>query len=56
MGTQHSLRVLGDAIICFIGGFLIVVSVIVPIALSCIIALIAVGIYVRKFNWLKERA
>jgi MFS transporter, DHA1 family, tetracycline resistance protein len=50
MGTQHSLRVLGDAVICFAGGFLIVVSVIVPIALSSMVALIAVGVYIRKFK------
>ncbi|PWY54007.1 MFS transporter [Legionella qingyii] len=41
MGAQLSLRTLGDAIICFIGGLLIVVSIILPIILCCITALIA---------------
>lgn len=41
MGTQLSLRTLGDAVICFVGGFLIVMSLILPIILSCIIALLA---------------
>ncbi len=49
LGTQFSLRMLGDALICFVGGFLIISSVIVPIALSCLIALIALIVYVRKF-------
>ncbi|MGM9454812.1 MFS transporter [Legionella bozemanae] len=41
MGAQLSLRTLGDAIICFVGGFLIVVSIITPIVLCCITALTA---------------
>ncbi|KTD05468.1 MFS transporter [Fluoribacter gormanii] len=41
MGAQLSLRTLGDAIICFIGGLLIIVSIILPIILCCITALIA---------------
>ncbi|KTD72591.1 MFS transporter [Legionella tucsonensis] len=41
MGVQLSLRTLGDAIICFVGGFLIVLSLITPIILCCITALTA---------------
>lgn len=41
MGAQVSLRTLGDAIICFVGGFLIVLSLITPIILCCITAFIA---------------
>lgn len=41
MGAQVSLRTLGDAIICFAGGFLIVFSLILPIILCCLIALTA---------------
>ncbi|WP_454785334.1 MFS transporter [Legionella sp. WA2024007413] len=41
MGAQLSLRTLGDAIICFAGGLLIVVSIILPIVLCCITALVA---------------
>lgn len=41
MGTQVSLRTLGDAIICIAGSFLIVVSLILPIIFCCIIALFA---------------
>ncbi|MDP1604695.1 MAG: MFS transporter [Legionella sp.] len=50
MGAQVSLRMLGDALICLIGGFLIVSSVILPIALSCIIALIALAKYTLRFS------
>ena len=49
MGAQLSLRMLGDALICLVGGFLIVSSVILPIALSSIIAACAVCIYVMRF-------
>lgn len=41
MGTQVSLRTLGDAIICIAGSFLIVASLILPIVFCCIIALYA---------------
>ncbi len=41
MGTQVSLRTLGDAIICIAGSFLIVMSLILPIVFCCIIALCA---------------
>lgn len=43
MGAQLSLRMLGDASICLVGGFLIVSSVKIPITLSCIVAFIALG-------------
>ncbi|KTD60372.1 transporter of the major facilitator superfamily (MFS) [Legionella sainthelensi] len=41
MGAQLSLRTLADAVICLFGGLLIVVSLILPIILCCITALIA---------------
>ncbi|CAM2951462.1 transporter of the major facilitator superfamily (MFS) [Legionella steigerwaltii] len=41
MGAQLSLRTLGDAIICFAGGLLIVLSIILPIILCCLTALTA---------------
>jgi MFS family permease len=53
MGAQLSLRMLGDTVICLIGGFLIISSVILPIALSCLITLVAVILYglgQRKFR------
>lgn len=50
MGAQLSLRMLGDAIICLVGGFLIVTSVILPIALSCLIAVFALIIYIAIFR------
>lgn len=49
MGTQLSLRMLGDTVICLVGGFLIISSVILPIAASCLIAIVALVIYVVKF-------
>jgi len=45
MGAQLSLRMLGDSIICVIGGFLIISSVILPIACSGLVALIAAALY-----------
>lgn len=50
MGAQLSLRMLGDSIICLVGGFLIVSSVILPIAVSCLIAAIALIMYILKFH------
>lgn len=41
MGAQLSLRTLGDAIICFAGGLMIVLSIILPIVLCCLTALAA---------------
>lgn len=41
MGAQISLRTLGDAFICLFGGLLIVLSLIAPIILCCITALVA---------------
>ena len=49
MGAQLSLRMLGDAIICLVGGFLITSSIILPIGVSCLIAMLAVVVYVVKF-------
>jgi DHA1 family tetracycline resistance protein-like MFS transporter len=50
MGAQLSLRRLADAIICMVGGFLIVTSVILPIAVSCVIAIVAFVMYGIKFR------
>ncbi len=50
MGSQLSLRMLGDAIICLIGGFLIVYSVMLPMMLSCLIAIWAFIMYISKFR------
>lgn len=41
MGAQLSLRTLGDAIICFAGGLMIVLSIILPIVLCSLTALTA---------------
>jgi hypothetical protein len=49
LGTQLSLRMLGDAIICLIGGILIVTSVKLPIALSSCIAMGALVVYAATF-------
>lgn len=45
MGAQLSLRMLGDAIICLTGGFLIISSVILPIVVSGLIAMLAFIMY-----------
>jgi DHA1 family tetracycline resistance protein-like MFS transporter len=45
IGTQLSLRMLGDALICLTGGFLILSSFTLPLALSCLFALGAVSVY-----------
>jgi len=50
MGAQLSLRMLGDAITCLVGGFLIVSSVILPIALSCLIAAFSLIVYAAKLR------
>ena len=56
MGAQLSLRMLGDAIICLAGGFLIVSSVILPIVFSCLIALIAAGVFAQfQQSFTKEK-
>lgn len=47
MGSQLGLRMLGDAIICSTFGFLIISSVLLPIAISCVIALLAVVLYIK---------
>lgn len=48
MGTQLSLRMLGDAVICLVGGFVILSSFVMPIVISSLIALIAVVMYVVR--------
>lgn len=49
MGAQLGLRMLGDAIICLAGGFIIMSSVVLPIAISSFIALLAAVLYMRNF-------
>jgi MFS transporter, DHA1 family, tetracycline resistance protein len=49
LGAQLSLRMLGDAIICLVGGILIVTSVMLPIAISSFIAIGALFVYTVKF-------
>lgn len=46
LGSQLSLRMLGDTVICLAGGFLIISSVIIPIVTSCVIAALATVMYV----------
>lgn len=50
LGAQLSLRMLGDAIICLIGGVLIVSSILLPIAISCFIAAFAAGLYLLRLR------
>lgn len=50
MGAQLSLRMLGDAGICLIGGFLIIYSVILPIAISCLVTGLAFILYLAKIR------
>lgn len=50
MGAQLGLRMLGDGVICLLGGFLIISSVILPIAVSCLIGVISLVIYRIKFR------
>lgn len=50
LGAQVSLRMLGDGLICLLGGFLIISSVMWPIALSCVIALTAMILYWVRFR------
>lgn len=49
LGAQIGLRMLGDAVICLAGGFVIALSVMIPLAASCLIAFIAMIMYVRRF-------
>lgn len=49
MGTQLGLRMLGDAVICLAGGFIIISSLSAPLLLSGVIALTATCIYGAKF-------
>lgn len=48
MGAQLSLRMLGDAMICIVGGFVIVSSVVLPIFISFLVSLFAAMIYFGK--------
>lgn len=54
MGAQLSLRMLGDALICLVGGFLIISSVTLPIAISCLIAGFALVMYIVKIRGKNE--
>lgn len=49
MGAQLSLRMLGDTLICLVGGFIIIYSVVLPIAISCLIAFIAAAMYTKRY-------
>lgn len=52
MGTQWGLRMLGDSIICLIGGVLIIISVSLPLIISCLISVIGLIFYQK--NYLKK--
>lgn len=54
MGAQLGLRMLGDAIICLVGGLVITLSFVAPIIVSSIIALAAAFIYTAKFSYKKN--
>lgn len=56
MGAQAGLRMLGDAIICLFGGFIIITSVAAPIIISSIIAITAALIYVNFLDKTKKLA
>lgn len=45
MGTQFGLRMLGDALICLVGGVMIMTSWVLPLVMASIIALSAFGLY-----------
>ncbi len=49
IGSQLSLRMLGDATICFVGGFIIISSFAAPLIISSVIACTAAIIYIKKF-------
>lgn len=48
MGTQYSLRMLGDATICLLGGFLIIQAVVIPLLLAAGLAVLAGLVYFFK--------
>lgn len=48
LGTQLSLRVLGDAIICFFGGVLLLFSAKIILVVAAMIALSSVGYYIFR--------
>lgn len=50
LGAQLSLRMLGDAMICLVGGLLIATSVMLPIGISSFISICALVIYKVKFK------
>jgi len=50
LGTQLGLRMLGDAIICVIGGVLIISSVAIPLVMCSIVAFIAAVYYLLNFT------
>ena len=41
LGVQQSLRTMGDALICIFGGMITILSVSLPIILSCLVAYLA---------------
>jgi MFS family permease len=50
MGMQWGLRMLGDALICIFGGFLISISVSLPLAAGVLAVLLAVVIYLLRIE------
>ncbi|MDF1654385.1 MAG: MFS transporter [Coxiellaceae bacterium] len=50
LGTQLGLRMLGDAIICLLGGFLVASSISAPLLFSAIAAALAFVYYHLRFN------
>jgi len=48
MGTQLGLRMLGDAIICLVGGVLILLTIKLPILISGFIAAMALLFFIHK--------
>jgi len=50
MGVQLSLRVLGDAVICLLGGALLLISSKVILMVAAVLSLIAMGYYVLRLS------
>ena len=50
LGTQLGLRMLGDAVICLLGGFLVASSISAPLLFSSLAAIVAFLYYHLRFN------
>ena len=48
MGVQIALRVLGDAMICLLGGLLLLFSIKLVLAMSIVIALLCFSYYQKN--------